>query len=171
MQAVNQVSVIFDHGDGKLVKKNNQIGCDNIIIDPLTMNIKDYKMIVDSIFPNEKQEEYSYIVYNKNFEVTRLKEIKYLLNDETYSRKIEIIIKNIFDLADFFNLSNESYIFIEELHAFYSIKKVLPIVQKYTPDIFTKVGCKDYKKLQIHNGNQAQTESTKRLFNLLSNRE
>jgi hypothetical protein len=168
MQAVNQVSVIFDNGDGKLVKKDGSSGSDNIIIDPLTMTINDYKTIIDAIFPKEHQEEYSYIVYNQGFEVTRLKEIRHLLNNKEYSRKIDIIINNIYDLADLFDFHKTSYIYIEELHAFYSIKKVLPLVKKYAHDIYQKTGCKDYKELQIHNGGQAQTESTKRFFNLLN---
>jgi hypothetical protein len=171
MQAVNQVSVIFDNGDGRLVKKDNSIGCDNVIIDPLNMNINDYKTIIDAIYPNNDQQNYSYIVYNKNFEVTRLNEMKKLLKDSEYSLKVDTITKNIFDLADFFDLRKDEYICINELHAYFSIKKVLPIIQKYTPDIFVKTGCKDYGKLEIHNGGQAQTESTKRFFNLLNNDE
>jgi hypothetical protein len=52
MQTVNQVSVIFDHGDRKLSESNN------IVIDPLNMTLDSYKEIIDAILPPSDQEEY-----------------------------------------------------------------------------------------------------------------
>jgi hypothetical protein len=76
MQTVNQVSIIIDNGSGVDQKTH----CNNILFDPQQMNIENYKKIVDSILPNhlniEQCGQYSYIVFNKNFEVTRLKEME-----------------------------------------------------------------------------------------------
>jgi hypothetical protein len=172
MQTCYQVSVIFDHGDKRYVKKNGLSGCDNIVIDPLTMQLDSYKEIIDAILPFDKYEdlkkndEYTYIVYNIGFERSRLNEIAHLfkkINDIEYYNKAHTIINHLFDLADFFNLENPSSIAIEELKGFYSIKKVLKLIEHADSEIFNEVGCKDYKKLdQIQNGALAQKYATKR---------
>jgi hypothetical protein len=75
MQCVNQVSVIFDHGCGI----NAHTLCNNLLIDPLKMDKEKYKLIVDAIMPDsdlKKCSSYSYIVYSKIFEESRLKEMK-----------------------------------------------------------------------------------------------
>jgi hypothetical protein len=173
MQTCNQVSVIFDHGDKNLSQSNN------VVIDPLTFTLDSYKEIIDAIlpFPNDlaKSKEYIYIVYNKGFECSRLKEMKALFYASNksyaieYGKKCDIINEKIVDLADLFDLRKDCGICIEKIKGFYSIKKVLPIVGELCPQIFEEVKCKDYKKLtQIKNGGEAQKESTKRFFNLLT---
>lgn len=181
LQTVNQVSVVIDHGDGKLITKPF------LVIDPLygsnrqKFGINDLKTIVDTIlpFPNDLEQckQYSYVVYNKSFEENRLKEMAYYINDPEYSRKIDVITNkdNLYDLADLFTIKSDSdqcFIF-PELHGFYSIKKVLPLVQKYDIATFKATGCKNYKtELElIHNGSEAQLYSSKRFFNLVSDEE
>lgn len=170
MQTVNQVSIIIDNGNGV----NSQTPCNNILFDPLLMDKSKYKQIVDAILPDKNNlaicENYSYIVYNKSFEKSRLEEMKWLINENDYSKKIDIIINNLnmFDLADFFDPRREEYICLSELKGFYSIKRVLPLVEKYAKDIYQNVGCKDYKnELIIHNGSEAQTLATQRFFKLI----
>jgi hypothetical protein len=175
MQTVNQVSVIFDKGD-KILSESN-----NVLIDPLQLDLDSYKEIIDAIMPTSDLNEcnqYIYIVYNKSFEVTRLEEMKrlFFINNKDYAKaygeKVDVIVKNIFDLADFFNLESDRSIAIKKNHGFYSIKKVLPIIEELCPEIFNEVKCLDYKTLnQIQNGSQAQKESTKRFFNLVTDKE
>jgi hypothetical protein len=172
MQVCNQVSVLFDHGDGNIVNKN---GTTNTVIDPLEMNIDAFKKIIDAILPSDDLEvckQYSYVVYNKSFECTRNNEMAELINEPEYSNKIKIINDNIFDLADSFTVNkSKPYIFIKELKGFYSIKKVLPLVMKYKPEIFAATGCKDYHTLQIQNGGMAQETASKRFFRILNDQE
>lgn len=172
MQTVNQVSVIFNHGNKKLITTNS------IVIDPKDgINANDFKKIINAILPSKDLEEckkYSYVVYNKNFEVTRLNEMAEYINESEYYNKVNTINKNIYDLADLFNLSSNTNcaIVLKELRGYYSIKKVLPLVQKYDYESYLKAGCVDYKQdLVIHNGIDAQSVATKRFFNKISNKE
>ncbi len=174
MQVVNQVSVIFDHGD-----KNLKL-LPFVIIDPINgINKNDFKKIIDSILPNNDLEickQYSYVVYNKNFECIRLREMAKYINEDEYFKKVSIIVENIYDLADFFNISSAKLncqIILKELKGFYSIKKVLPLVEKYDYESFKTAGCKNYKTelVQITNGKEAQNASTKRFFSLISDSE
>jgi hypothetical protein len=75
MQCVNQVSIIIDNGSG--VTKHTP--CNNLLFDPLEMDTEKYKQIVDAILPNKDNLEictkYSYVVFNKSFEKTRLEEM------------------------------------------------------------------------------------------------
>lgn len=141
------------------------------------MTKDDFKYIIDAILPSKdlaECEQYHYIVFNKSFECTRLNEMADYINEPEYRQKVKIINSNIYDIAELFIISdkNQAVIF-KELKGYYSIKKVLPLVSKYEPDIFTQTKCKDYKKdlKEIHNGVDAQTASTKRFFNLLTDEE
>ena len=91
------------------------------------------------------------------------------------TKKVEIIISNIYDLADLFNIKSTENIAVifKELKGFYSIKKILPLVEKYDLKSFKDTGCKNYKTEleQITNGSEAQSASTKRFFGLLNDKE
>ena len=173
MQVVNQVSIIFDHGDRDL-----QL-VPYIVIDPINGITKDdFKQIIDAILPDknlEKCAEYSYVVFNKSFEQTRLKEMAQYISEPEYNKKVGIIISNIYDLADLFWIKSDHDIAVifEELKGFYSIKKILPLVEKYDLKSFKDTGCKNYKTelKQITNGTEAQSASTKRFFGLLNDKE
>jgi hypothetical protein len=158
-QVVTQVSII----------KNNDNSI-NIVIDPQKITVDDFRKIIDLIFNGN---DCSYVVYNKSFECTRLTEMAALINDETYTQKVTDIKNNIFDLADFFKPSRTNdLITIHELRGFYSIKNVLPIVQKYAPEICQKVGVKKYDELEgIHRGDEALNQTSRRFFNLLNDKE
>lgn len=174
MQVVNQVSVIFDHGD-----KNLQV-MPYLVIDPINgINKEDFKKIINAILPSEDLDEcrkYSYVVYNQNFECIRLKEMAKYINETEYNKKVNVINENIYDLADFFNLEGKDKNFqvvFKELKGFYSIKKVLPLVEKYDNYSFKVAGCKNYKTelIQITNGSEAQNVSTQRFFGLLNDQD
>ncbi len=163
-QIVTQNSVIIDHGDGI-----NNLVCNNMMIDPNEININWLKSIIDSIFQSS---EYSYVVYNKNFESIRLKEMAKFINEESYFEKVNIINENMFDLADFFSFKKDGDVIIaRELNGFYSIKCVLPLVEKYAPEIFNKTGCKNYKTLEIGNGLVCQQNTLSRFYGSISNDE
>ncbi len=173
MQSVNQVSVIFDHGDKKL---SDPVA---IVIDPKDgISKKDFKLIIDAILPSKKLEEckqYHYVVFNKGFECPRLNEMANYIDEKEYYEKVETIVNNIFDIAEWFNISSkrEDYVVFKELYGYYSIKKVLPLVEKHKPEIFKQTGCKNYKTelSKIQNGSDAQNASTRRFFNKVTDEE
>lgn len=156
MQIVTQCSILVNHNDG--IKQQ----CNNLMGDPANLNINFFKEIIDNLYQGN---EYSYVVYNQTFEKSRLKEMIDFINDGEYTKKIQIIIDNLFDLADFFKISKDkTTVFFKELGGFYSIKKVLPLVQKYAPNIFITTNCVDYKTLEIYNGLVCQTKSLARFY-------
>lgn len=161
-QIVTQCSIIKDHGSGIENEK-----CNNLMADPLNLNSSWWKKIVDDLYETD---EYSYVVYNKSFEKARLQEIKNYINDVEYHKKIDCIINNLFDLADFFDLNKEIFI-IYELFGLYSIKKVLPLIQKYAPELFEQTKCLDYKTLEIGNGLVCQNKSTCRFLNKINDEQ
>ncbi|MBO7084446.1 hypothetical protein J6W20_00660 [bacterium] len=95
-----------------------------------------------------------------------MQEMDDLLNDPTYSEKIQCIRNNIFDLADFFNVKT---LLLSDLHGFYSIKKVLELI----PDsILKETRSVPYPTLeQVHKGDEAQNVTTKRFFHLMDDEE
>ncbi|MGL4768902.1 MAG: DUF2779 domain-containing protein [Mycoplasmoidaceae bacterium] len=162
-QIVTQSSCIIDNGINKDFK------CVNLLVDPININEKWFRDVVDSIYQGIN---YSYIVYNQSFEKNRLEEMKKFIRDIGYHKKINCIQNNMIDLADLFKFSgNNKYIFLKELKGFYSIKKVLPLIQKYLPNVFDLTKCFDYKKLKISNGKECQAVTIKRFFKIIDDRE
>jgi hypothetical protein len=162
-QIVTQVSIIRDDGRGIKDAKSN-----NIVIDPLTISKNDFKNIIDSIYAGI---DYSYVVYNKSFECSRLNEMAAYLNDEHYFSKVKTINENIYDLAELFD-PRKNLITIVGLHGNYSIKNVLPIVEQYALDIFEQTGCKNYHSFElIQNGGQALNQTSRRFFNLVNDEQ
>ncbi len=159
-QIVTQNSVIIDHNNGL-----ENLVCNNMMIDPNNVDINWFKAIIDSLFQGE---EYSYVVYNKNFESKRLEEMAEFINENEYYNKVSVINANMFDLADFFMFKkNGDTIIVKELNGFYSIKCVLPLVEKYAPEIFQKTKCKNYKTLEISNGLICQQNTLARFYGSL----
>ena len=173
MQVVNQVSLVYDHGDSTMKEKRP------IIIDTKKIIGKDeFKKIIDYILPYNDVticNEYSYVVFNKSFECSRLKEMSQYIDENEYYMKTSCIINNVFDLQDFFNISEKNLnqlVVLKELKGYYSIKKILPLLKKYDFQSYKKAGCLDYKlDLAIHNGSDAQKVSTKRFFGMISDAE
>lgn len=168
MQIVTQCSIIKHDSENEDIAK---MVCNNLIIDPTKIDIQWFKDVVDGIYYHSENNDVSYIVYNKSFEQTRLNEIANMIKDREYTNKINIINNNIFDLADFFKLRSESpthKIFFNELGGFYSIKKVLPLIDKYAKDIYDITKCLNYNDLEIKNGQICQTETVKRFFNIIN---
>jgi hypothetical protein len=159
-QIVTQVSIIKDQEDAI-----------NIVKDPQKMTVEDFKEIIDLIYNGH---EYNYVVYNKTFECSRLNEMAGLINDVQYTKKVEIINQNIYDLCDFFNPkhSDGQLITIRELKGHYSIKNILPIVQREILEIFKQVGAVDYSSLEgIHHGGEALNQTSRRFFKIINDQQ
>ena len=108
-QIVTQVSIIANHSQQRI----GDLKCKNFIIDPQKISISWFKKIIDEILENvDNPNEYSFIVYNKSFEENRLEEMMQYINDDVYTKKIDGIIKNIFDLANCFNPQKEMACYI-----------------------------------------------------------
>lgn len=153
MQIVTQCSIIKDHGNG--FEKE-----ENLIVDPINIKTTFFKKIVDHLY-EANADEYSYVVYNASFEKGRLLEMKAIINDDEYNHKIDKIVRNLYDLADFFNLSKQNIV-LKDLKGYYSIKAVLPLVPQKFLDV-TKT--KSYRTLNIRKGDQAQAHTSLRFFN------
>lgn len=167
-QIVTQVSIIANHNYDKI----ENLKCNNFIIDPQKIDTIWFKKIVDKILENvANPNEYSFIVYNKSFEENRLKELKQYINDKIYTKKIDGIIENIFDLADCFDPQKEMACAIWKNKGFYSIKFVLDFILTHNPSYLKTLKIKNYKTLQIQNGSQAQNETTLRFFNLINDKK
>lgn len=160
MQIITQCSIIKNHGDGI------EDTCLNLICDPKDINKDFFKKIVDSLY-EEKSYEYSYVVYNASFERNRLYELKAILDDELYSKKIDSIIANLYDLANFFSL-NKNQIVMVDLKGFYSIKLVLNLIPK---EILNKTKTVDYRSLQIQKGDKAQSITSLRFFDKINDKK
>ncbi len=165
MQIVTQCSILKDHGLG--IEKEI---CNNLVIDPVNINTKWFMQIIDDLYEGE---DYSYVVYNKSFESSRLIEMAAFIRSPLYDAKVITITNNLYDLADFFNISsNTGYrIVVKELHGFYSIKKVLPLVKKYNPEIFEKTKCLEYDTLDVYNGLVCQQATMRRFFQSMGDEE
>ncbi|MGL5630375.1 MAG: DUF2779 domain-containing protein [Mycoplasmoidaceae bacterium] len=162
-QIVTQSSCIIDNGI------NKDFQCVNLLVDPIDINEKWFRDIIDSLYQGKN---YSYVVYNQSFEKNRLEEMKTFISDLNYHEKINCIQQNMIDLADLFKFSKKNKnIFLKELKGFYSIKKVLPLIEKYLPDVFNLTKCFDYKKLKISNGKECQSATIKRFFKIIEDQE
>lgn len=136
---------------------------EDMIVDPININLTWIKSIIDHLYEGD---HVWYIVYNKNFESTRLQEMDDLMKDPIYHEKIQCIRNNIFDLADFFNVKT---LLLNDLHGFYSIKKVLELIPNL---ILEETKSVPYPTLdQIHKGDEAQNVTTKRFFHLMDDEE
>jgi hypothetical protein len=130
-------------------------------MDPIDANINFFEKVVDSIY---RGVDCSYVVYNKSFERSRLKEMIFFIPH--YEIKILQIIENLYDLADFFDLRKDILRF-KNLKGFYSIKKVLTILPEHTHKLS---GAVPYSSLEeIKNGMEAQQKTLLRFFKLIDN--
>jgi hypothetical protein len=162
-QIVTQCSLIIQQGSEYKKAKN-------LICDPKNITIDFFKEIIDSLYMGNT---YKYIVYNKSFEKSRLQEIDRFINQSEYSSKISVIISNIFDLADLFDFyrKNNSLACIlnKKLYGYYSIKKVLKVIDQESLNTSKAV---DYKKLNnIQNGQMAMNSTLNRALGLMSDNE
>ncbi|QEX47082.1 DUF2779 domain-containing protein [Mycoplasmoides gallisepticum] len=174
MQIVTQNSYIIDNNDSK------ELECFNDVIDPCKLDVNWFAKIINDLHQGE---DYSYVVYNKSFEKSRLYEMAYYLErykqyhpeqfldqknlDVDFLKKVKEIENNLFDLADFFNLSKKLLV-IRSLNGFYSIKKTLLLTSS---EHRKKAKAVDYATLNVKRGDMAQNLTAKRFLGLLSDQE
>lgn len=173
-QIVFQVSIIR-------TSKEKEIFKDNIVIDPKELQVEDFVKIIKSIYWHDQAK---YVVYNKNYELARIKEmIKMLKNylDEKNDKKIvenlehmaKIIENNTIDLLDLFRYSGSKDkvppIFLHQLLGFSSIKKL----EHYITD--SKIQLKEmiipYKELEVQNGLMAMNKAIQRYLDAIGDEE
>lgn len=167
-QICTQVSIIRDFGD---IKDPKQMLKANLVFDPGSksgLTSINMEQIIDALLEKvniNNINQYSFVVYNKDFEVNRLEEMKEIINKKDYNKKIDLIIDNIYDLADCFNIEKCLGCFIWQLKGFFSIKYVLNFIMNEDYELYKYVGCLNYKEdLNIHNGVDAQNITTLRFY-------
>ncbi|MBN0919058.1 UU173 family protein [[Mycoplasma] gypis] len=170
-QVVFQVSVI------KTI--NNQIiSSEDIVIDPQKLSIVQYLDFIAKIYdPNAK----GYVVYNKSYENTRLKEIlqmAYLASynpdypeiDQTFLEKLELMVNDLIsdekciDLENVFNMYKKQ-ISLHQLKGLSSIKKIEKIVTKSKLQLEHMIT--PYKELEVQNGMMAMNCAISRYTGVL----
>lgn len=164
-QIVYQCSII------KIIDNDlTTIQVNNLICDPKKIDPTWFQKVIDNLYTMQKN--VTYFVYNQAFEIQCLKIMQRFLN-AIYEKKIKNIIDHIFDLAIFFKISSQNgyLICFSELKGFYSIKKILPLIQKYAPKIFQKTKCLNYNSLKIQDGYSCQTKAIKRFLALTNDQK
>ncbi|WP_027124245.1 DUF2779 domain-containing protein [Mycoplasmoides pirum] len=160
-QIITQCSIIKNDN-------TNKFECQNLIVDPRDINLSFFKKVVDSLYVDNAF-EYDYIVYNASFEKSRLLELKDYLQDEEYNKKIDAIVANLYDLANWFNINNQVWhIWLKDLYGYYSIKNVLELIPQ---KILDETKTKSYKSLNVQRGDRAQALTSLRYFEAISDKE
>ncbi|XBA51221.1 DUF2779 domain-containing protein [[Mycoplasma] cavipharyngis] len=158
-QIVNQVSII------KNIDNSGIEHCQNILFDPLNLKTAMFKEIIDRIYV-EPNKNAKYIVYNKSFENTRLKEMAKIINEPIYFNKIINIIENTIDLADFFDY-RKTTILCQKLKGYYSIKKVINLISE---QFLTQAKAISYDQIEkVRNGSICQNLCNQRYLNRINN--
>lgn len=161
-QVVSQVSIIRTN-------KLKEIEINNLIADPKNIGLQDFENIINAIYVHD----HKYVVYNKSYENTRLKEMIYILKKKSYplakelAAKVRKIINNTIDLADFFicHKNKMPLILIPQLRGKHSIK----IIEKYITNesISLPYKIKEYKNLDIKSGIKAMESANNRALGII----
>ncbi|AAT27793.1 DUF2779 domain-containing protein [[Mycoplasma] mobile] len=167
-----QLSIIETLND-KIISKNN------LVYDPLNYTNENFIEIINTIYSKKAD---SYVVYNKSYENTRLKEMcenlkttknKLFGNVEKLNdlnKRIEYIISKTVDLAELFIPKvDQTPIFLSELKGFYSIKKIEKYITKN--QIKLKNNIVPYSTLEVKDGLMAMKLGIKRSLNIIGNEE
>lgn len=169
-QLVFQVSVIRTDQE-QMSEKPIEIVCD-----PKTISLNDFKNIIDSIYWDQARH---YVVYNQSYEINKMKDMIKLLeinNDqetEIYRKKVERIEELTIDLLDLFKIDNSKTkippIFLHKLLGFSSIKKI----EKFITDskLELEVMIEPYKNLDVKNGLMAMNKAIQRYIGTIGENE
>lgn len=161
-QVVSQVSIIRTMNGVEYSK-------DNIVIDPKNITHEDQANIIRAIY----RDGHKFVVYNKGYENTRLKEIIQVLRHYEYdgveelAEMVDYIINNTIDLADMFACKAKELppVLIPQLKAKHSIKLVEKYITKYWPNLPYKI--KEYANLAIPQGMKAMETANNRAVGII----
>ena len=140
----------------------------NLVYDPANICYENMVEIINKLY----HKDHIYVVYNKTFEITVLNKIRKLIKTKILLKKIDHIINNIVDLANFFSVGKTTWCLkIKELNGFYSIKKINAYMNKYSSWIYNKNEISDYKNLEnITNGLEATSIGKGRFYGLIKDK-
>ena len=167
-QLVFQVSIIETENNVETVQ-------DHIVVDPKTISLDDLFGIVEAVYSNKAD---TYVVYNKAYENTRIKEIVKLLYEAHDDRKLkakqmyEWILENTVDLYDLFIISSkhaDPAILLNDQKARASIKNVEKHITKNKIDLPRKIT--PYKELEVQNGTMAMNLAIERSLGIIGDKE
>lgn len=174
-QIVSQVSIVLTNR-GQILNQN--FSDRNLVFDPKNYTWENFFLIIDKIY--HKHADF-YVVFNKSYELTRLKEMLEIIFKnylerlpyhkakqklEEYELKVAEIIKKTIDLKDPFA---KYWLVISDLKGCYSIKKIENFITKYKYNLKRLII--PYKQLAIKNGLEAMIESIDRYFNFIGDNQ
>lgn len=167
-QVVFQVSVIETNENIETCKEN-------LVIDPLTLSLDDFPLIIKSVYSNGAD---AYVVYNKGYENARIKEMVEVLEHDNHplaseSRKMyEEIVEKTVDLYDLFRISSGNKlpsVIMHDQKAKASIKNVEKHITNNKIPIPRPI--EQYSALEVQNGGMAMDIAVKRALNLIGDLE
>ncbi|MGL5617935.1 MAG: DUF2779 domain-containing protein [Metamycoplasmataceae bacterium] len=176
-QLIFQVSVIKTEMD-----KINDIN--NLVIDPKEIDYTHFFKIIDAIYDENAN---AYVVYNKAYENSKLKDMikilyKHQLSKQDYNFSILVneydfkigrIIKRTIDLHDLFKITSIKgklpSIFLWELYGFSSIKTIEKYITKKGYEL--EVMIEPYSKLDVKNGLMAMSKAIDRNLGAIGDNE
>lgn len=167
-QVVFQVSTI-------VTENNVETEKENLVIDPQVMSPDDFIKISRAIYREGAQK---YVVYNKSYELTRLREMQNILaleshkDLEEFAMHNEAISANTVDLCDLFVISSANKlpaIMLYDQKARYSIKNVEKHITSNNIDLPRKIT--PYKELEVPNGGAAMELAINRALNIIGEKE
>lgn len=174
-QLIFQASVIVTE-NGKEIEQNFENR--NFVVDPKNYKWQDCFEIIDKIYDNTAD---LYVVFNKSYEHSKLKEMLNLIHDnlssqfekhiviekmESYTRKVNEIIDKTIDLKDPFA---KGWMVVSDLKGFFSIKKIENFITKYSYELTHLIT--PYKKLKVQNGLMAMQKGIERYLGLIGDNE
>ncbi|UVD81530.1 DUF2779 domain-containing protein [Mycoplasma iguanae] len=172
-QIVFQVSIIKTKNDEIFQKEN-------IVYDPLKISLDTFREMIKKLYSNKA---HKFIVYNKAYELTRLKSMVCLienvddyhevLNSSKYKMMVDHIIDNTLDLLDIFSKKDQttdlSTVLLYELKGFSSIKKIEKYITQHNFPLKHKIV--PYKSLEIQNGLMAMNSAINRYLGAIGDQE
>lgn len=162
-QIVFQVSIIE-------TDKGKEISNKNIVLDPLKLNHLDFLKIIDAIYREDCD---CYVVYNKSYEITRLKEMVWILEMQNhpqaneYKEKFETIKSKTVDLYDEFRYGSSNKlpkILLPDQNGFTSIKNVEKHINENNITLPRPIT--PYKELVVKNGATAMEKGIDRALGI-----
>ncbi len=167
-QLVFQVSTI-------VTKDNIETEKENLVIDPLKLSSDDFIKISKAIYRKDAQK---YVVYNKAYELSRLKEMQNILflenhpDYEEFKKHYDHIKANTVDLCDLFIIASKNKlpaIMLYDQKARYSIKNVEKHISNNKIALPRPIF--PYKDLAVSNGTMAMKLAIDRALDIIGEKQ